>query len=338
MSVVSVEHLGFPWRTWDPFLFCVHHNDNYPKGNELMGPAAPLSGRNLGQDFSYRDGWSMYHGRQIPGFPRHPHRGFETITLVRSGVIDHADSLGATARFGGGDCQWMTAGTGIEHAEMFPLRQRESDNPLELFQIWLNLPAKNKHVAPYFTMLWADGHPRFGFEDDQGRQTEVVVVAGRLGDARGAPPPPDSWASNPENSVNVWTIRMDPGAKWTIPASAPGLNRCLYFFEGPVLTLGGHTLPSSVVARLTSEDAVELVNGPETSELLLLEGRPINEPVAHHGPFVMNTNEEIRQAFVDYRAGKFGTWPWPDSAPVHAREKGRFAVHADGRVESRDDA
>ena len=133
--------LGAQWPTIDPFLFCAHHDDAYPAGNEQMGPAASLEGRDLGMDFAGRDGWRMYHGREVPGFPPHPHRGFETVTYVRKGFIDHADSLGAAARFGRGDVQWLTAGGGIQHSEMFPLLEREDPNPLELFQIWLNLPA-----------------------------------------------------------------------------------------------------------------------------------------------------------------------------------------------------
>ncbi|MFT6627320.1 MAG: redox-sensitive bicupin YhaK (pirin superfamily), partial [Flavobacteriales bacterium] len=142
--IVAVQPLGFPWQTADPFLFCVHHLDLYPKGNEQMGPDASLAGRRLGQDFSGESGWSMYHGQTVPGFPHHPHRGFETISIARQGFIDHADSLGATARFGAGDVQWMTAGKGIVHSESFPLLNRDEPNPTELFQIWLNLPRDSK--------------------------------------------------------------------------------------------------------------------------------------------------------------------------------------------------
>ena len=122
-AIVAVTPLGFPWPTHDPFLFCVHHDDPYPAGNERLGPAASLAGRNLGQDFEGKDGWRMYHGEVVPGFPQHPHRGFETVTVVRRGLLDHSDSLGATARYGDGDVQWLTAGGGIVHAEMFPLRR-----------------------------------------------------------------------------------------------------------------------------------------------------------------------------------------------------------------------
>src|SRR3954471_17021936 len=174
--VQKVQPLGFPWVTEDPFLFCVYHKDAYPAGNGQMGPAVSLDGRNLGQDFEIKDGFRMYHGERVPGFPAHPHRGFETVTIVRSGLIDHSDSLGATARFGGGDVQWVTAGRGIVHSEMFPLLKTDADNPLELFQIWLNLPRRSKMAAPHFTMLWNEQLPRRVLRDGEGRQTEVTLV------------------------------------------------------------------------------------------------------------------------------------------------------------------
>ena len=144
-AVVSIERLGQgPMPTDSPFLFAVHHLDTYPAGNAKMAPAASLRGHNIGADFGHADGWSMYHGEVIPGFPKHPHRGFETITVARQGYVDHTDSLGNGGRFGGGDVQWMTAGEGISHAEMFPLLSESSTNVFDLFQIWLNLPKRSK--------------------------------------------------------------------------------------------------------------------------------------------------------------------------------------------------
>lgn len=139
------------------------------------------------------------------GFPRHPHRGFETLTLVRTGHIDHSDSLGATARFGQGDCQWMTAGRGIEHCEMFPLLHKDRRNPLELFQIWLNLPRESKRADPYFTMLWGGSIPRASEVDAGGTEVScVTVVAGAFGGLTPPPPPPHSWAAAAENEVRSW--------------------------------------------------------------------------------------------------------------------------------------
>jgi redox-sensitive bicupin YhaK (pirin superfamily) len=299
-----------------------------------MAPAASLAGRNIGQDFAGKDGWRMYHGEVVPGFPQHPHRGFETVTIVRRGLIDHSDSLGATARFGAGDVQWLTAGEGIVHAEMFPLVEKGAPNPLELFQIWLNLPSADKLVRPHFAMLWNGNVPRRSFADERGRATEVTVIAGTLDGARPASPPPRSWASRPDTDVAIWCIRMQPGASWTLPpASDPRVLRSLYFFRGSSLAVDGEKRTAHAALEIRADASVRLENGDGETELLLLQGRPIGEPVVQHGPFVMNTPEEIRRAFVDYQRTQFGGWPWQDDAPVHPREAGRFAKHADGRTE-----
>jgi hypothetical protein len=287
----------------------------------------------MGQDFEGKDGWRMYHGHAVPGFPRHPHRGFETVTLVRQGLIDHSDSLGATARFGHGDVQWLTAGKGIEHSEMFPLVSRDAPNPLELFQIWLNLPGAQKLSAPHFSMLWADAIPKVVSKDEAGRTTEITLVAGHLDGVRAPAPPPDSWAARPESDLAIWTLKLAPHAKWTLPRATPGSSRTLYFFSGSSVTVGGSPAKASCAIELQPDHDVLLENGDREAELLLLQGRPINEPVAQYGPFVMNTEAQIAQAFADYRATKFGRWPWPADAPVHPREELRFARRADGSIE-----
>jgi hypothetical protein len=332
-TIRAIDPLGSPWQTPDPFLICVHHDDAYPAGNEDMGPAASLDGRTLTHDFTPRDGWRMYHGTTVPGFPHHPHRGFETVTVVRRGLVDHADSLGAAARYGQGDVQWLTAGSGILHAEMFPLLDRDGPNPLELFQIWLNLPARDKLVAPRFTMLWSERIERRAVRDPDGKQTEVTVIAGRYQDVDAPPPPPSSWASRADADVAIWTIRMQPGATWTLPPAQPGSNRALYLFAGERLRVDGRAIPPSHRVLLRADAAAELACGADGAELLLLGGRPIGEPVVQHGPFVMNTRAEIQQAILDFRRTQFGGWPWDRTDPVHPRDKGRFARHADGRVE-----
>src|SRR2546426_944647 len=329
--ILSLKPLGFPWECSDPFLFCAYHNDKYPAGNESLGPAASLAGRNIGQDFEGKDGWRMYHGNVVPGFPQHPHRGFETVTIMRHGYIDHSDSLGAAARFGPGDVQWITAGKGIVHSEMFPLLNRNAPNPVELFQIWLNLPGSNKMVEPHFAMLWSDSVPRVKVQDEAGRQTEVMVVAGRLGEIQAPAPPPKSWAARPETNVAIWTIKVAPEARWSLPA-APGTSRTLYFFRGHAVRVAGHDFTRHMAITLGPDVDVTLENGADESEFLLLQGRPISEPIAQYGPFVMNSRAEIQQAFSDYQRTGFGGWPWPSDDPVHGAE-GRYARHADGRIE-----
>ncbi len=326
-AILETFQLGFPWRTFDPFLFCVHHDDRYPAGNDQLGPAASLAGRELGMDFEGKDGWRMYHGEQVPGFPGHPHRGFETVTIVRRGLIDHADSLGAAARFGNGDVQWLTAGKGIVHSEMFPLLDREGPNPLELFQIWLNLPHADKLVDPHFAMLWAHELPRKVADG-----VDVTVIAGALGEAVPPSPPPHSWAARPESDVAIWSIRLAPNASWTMPRAQLGSNRTVYSFAGSV-RIDDRAIGKATGVRLRPESEVTLIGGAEGAEVLLLQGKPIAEPVVQHGPFVMSSRGEIQQAFLDYQRTRFGGWPWPSEAPVHERDAGRFARHADGRVE-----
>jgi len=334
--IKKIRPLGFQWVTQDPFLFCVHHEDFFPKGNDRMGPdPKELQGRDMGQDFMIKDGWRMYHGKTVPGFPGHPHRGFETITVVRKGMVDHSDSMGALGRYGDGDVQWMTAGEGVQHAEMFPLIHRDKDNPMELFQIWLNLPKSNKMVNPHFKMLWSDTIPNHKHTDSSGKTTTVEVIAGNIGKDKAPSPPPNSWASGEENEVAIWNIEMEAGATWTLPKTSKGVNRTIYLFKGDNLIIEDENLKNYHAADVRSDLEVKLKNGEKNSHFLILQGKPIGEPVVQHGPFVMNTMDEIRQAFADYQRTQFGGWPWPVSDPVHPRSQGRFAKHADGTLEEK---
>ncbi|MEQ1746896.1 MAG: pirin family protein [Saprospiraceae bacterium] len=326
--------MGFSWDTLDPFLFCVHHEDKFPKGNDDLGPAVSLQGRHLGDDFIIKDGWRMYHGKKVPGFPGHPHRGFETITVVREGIVDHADSMGASGRYGEGDVQWMTAGGGVQHSEMFPLLDKEADNPMELFQIWLNLPKKNKMVEPHFKMLWGSKIPKPVITDAAGRATVVEVIAGTLNGHIAPAPPPNSWAADPANEVAVFNLKLEPGAAFTLPKAGKGINRSLYFYKGNQIALAGKAIEKyhSVVVNAATD--LHIANGDgDEARILVLQGRPIGETVIQYGPFVMNTKEEIQQAFEDYHATKFGGWPWKRYDQVHGRTEGRFARHADGTFE-----
>ena len=332
--VLETFPLSTPWPTIDPFLFAVHHNDDYPAGKPNLAPAASLEGRAIGSDFSGKDGWSMYHGQSVPGFPQHPHRGFETISYMRSGYIDHSDSLGATARFGRGDTQWMTAGKGVVHCEMFPLLNQDEPNPLEMFQIWLNLPAADKMVDPYFTMLWDQDIPKLTVNNAQGRAATITVIAGAIDGLTPASPPPNSWASRAEAEVAVWHISLEPGASWVMPPTTHrDTKRAIYAFDGSSVDLDGTSLPVGLGAQIVTDQAVTLTGGTDGVDCLVLQGRPIGEPVAQYGPFVMNHQSEIQQAMVDYRTTGFGGWPWPNDGPTHAADQGRFALHPDGRKE-----
>jgi hypothetical protein len=171
--VLKIEGLpAGPMPTPDPFLFCVYHKDAYPKGDDKM--QAPRRGN--GADFEPSAAYRMYHGDRIPGFPQHPHRGFETITATIEGLIDHTDSAGCAGRYGQGDLQWMTAGRGVVHGEMFPLVNASAPNPTKFFQIWLNLPARSKMVEPAFEMHWASAISTIAMPEDAG--TQALNAAG----------------------------------------------------------------------------------------------------------------------------------------------------------------
>ena len=216
---------------------------------------------------------------------------------------------------------------------MFPLLNQQQSNPAELFQIWLNLPASDKMVEPYFTMLWREEIPVLISHDNAGRKTETTVVAGALPGAVPPRPPPNSWASRTDSHVAIWTLVMEPGATHVVQGAAPNTLRTVYVVEG-TLRVEAKDYPAPTMLIVDAQQALRLESA-QGCELLVLAGKPIGEPVAQHGPFVMNTAEEIRRAFTDYQQTQFGGWPWSSDDPVHPREAGRFALHADGRREEK---
>jgi hypothetical protein len=231
--------------------------------------------------------------------------------------------------------QWLTAGAGIVHAEMFPLRDADGPNPTELFQLWLNLPAQNKLAPPHFSMLWAEALPRVSLTDAAGRPSEVLVVSGPFNGHTPPAPPPSSWASRPEADVAIWSLTLSPHAALMLPpARGEDTVRTLYVFRGGTLSVGGAPVARGLAAVVQAHVPLELAADAEGAEVLVLQGRPIGEPVVQYGPFVMNSRAGIEQAFEDYRRTGFGGWPWRRDDPVHPREQGRFARHADGRVDA----
>ena len=333
-SIISVTDLpgSGPWPTVDPFLFCVHHNDIYPTAKNDLSPNASLIGRNLGNDFSNKDGWSMYHGEKIPGFPRHPHRGFETLTVVSKGIIDHADSLGASARYGDGDAQWLTAGDGINHSEMFPLLNQNGKNKLDFFQIWLNLPSYNKRVDPNFEMYWKDMIPKISDSSFGIKNSEVELVTGDYQDVSAPIAPKNSWANDKKNDVAVWIIRLNERGEFSIPLTKSGANRNLYILKNSNIEIDGDLIPDHSMVVLNTSKKTVIKNLGERTKILMLQGVPINEPVVKYGPFVMNSKLEIEQAFSDYHKTEFGGWKWGSSDPVHGMGKDKFARLIGGKI------
>jgi len=168
----------------------------------------------------------------------------------------------------------------------------------------------------------------------------VRVIAGNLGGERAPAPPPDSWAAQADAGVAIWSIRMQPGARWQLPAAPPSTERTLYFFAGGGLRVAERDVPVQTAVRLRGGPSVLLTASGDSAagkgsdvEVLLLAGKPIAEPVVARGPFVMNDMAEIAQARSDYQRTQFGGWPWPKEDPVHPRQSGRFAIHANGKRE-----
>lgn len=321
--------LDFQWPVQEPFLFCVYHHDLYPKGNGAYGPdRALLAGRQLGEDFAVQDGFRMYHGRTVPGFPVHPHRGFETITIVRKGLVDHADSLGAAGRYGEGDVQWMTAGAGVQHSEMFPLLKNDEANTVELFQIWLNLPKRSKMVPAHFKMFWSENIPQITQD-----KVKINLIAGDFAGSQSLTPPPDSWAADKNNEVLIMLVKMDVDGVLKIPRSSVDTNRTIYFFDGQELKINGSTVSGQTGLALDSLVDLEITASKSATEFLILQAKTIGEPIVQYGPFVMNSKDDIAKTLEDYKKTEFGGWSWGRQDMVHGPKIERFAKYPDGRIE-----
>lgn len=325
-KILKISDFAFRENPEDPYLARMHHLDYYPPGNGAMGvPQALLKDRNLGEDFDFSKEWKMYYGKDIPGFPAHPHRGFETVTIVLQGYVDHADSAGQSGKYGAGDVQWMTAGKGMQHSEMFPLVHEDKENTLELFQVWLNLPAKDKFVEPSYKMLWNEEIPKSIVENERGKSATINVIAGSINGIQSLSPNPDSWANKKENHVGIYTVVMEPGAHFILPKVSSTLNRNLYYYRGGGIQIENRKIEKKSSIKLVGDQEIIITNGREKSNLLVLEGEPIKEPVVNYGPFVMNTFEEIQQAYQDYQQNQFGGWPWRKNYHVAPIDIGRFA-------------
>jgi redox-sensitive bicupin YhaK (pirin superfamily) len=335
-TILKIQPIDFHWEMENPYLFCAHHQDAYPAGNKNQGiDKSRLQGRNIGSDFTIKDGFRMYHGIEVPGFPVHPHRGFETVTIVTEGFVDHFDSMGARGRYGQGDVQWMTAGKGCQHAEMFPLVFDNAPNPLHLFQVWLNLPKKNKFVEPAYKMLWHEDIPVVEQLSNNKKKTVVTVIAGSWAGKAAVPPTPNSWAADPKNQVGIYLVRMEAGSTMTIPAISQTANRNLYFYQGGPMQIAGSEIASGKRIKLAPDQNITIDNGGSESSFLLLQAEPINEPIVKHGPFAMNTEQEIQEAYNDYRRTRFGGWPFAQEIPINPRNSPRYAHYANGTEEIR---
>lgn len=251
----------------DPFLFLNHHGPQvYPANN-----------------------------RGLP-FGPHPHRGFETVTFILEGELSHLDSGGHESVIRAGGVQWMTAGSGLVHAELSPEAFKRAGGPLEILQLWVNLPAALKFTPPRYVGLQRDEIPVATL--DEGR-VEVDVIAGEIAGVKGP------YA--PLVDIVMATVRLKAGGRVTLPAAA-GRNVFLYVVRGEAAVAGAATKPHHLVALNADGDTVELTAGADAF-VVFGHAAPFNEPVVSHGPFVMNTRQQIIEAIGDYNAGKFGVVP-----------------------------
>jgi len=227
-------------------------------------------------------------GDYIAGFPEHPHRGFETVTYMLAGHMQHQDNHGNRGDLSPGSVQWMTAGRGILHSEM----PQQENGLMWGFQLWVNLPAKDKMTAPRYQDIAPHRipvvHPAAG--------VEVKVIAGELAGVTG---PVEGIATAPV----YLDVSLQPGAELTLDLPA-GLRGFAYVFEGESALVGGERLQRSELGVLSEGDRLQLAAGDTPSRLLVVAGKPLKESVARYGPFVMNTQAEIHEAIADFRAGK----------------------------------
>jgi len=231
---------------------------------------------------------------QPRGVGQHPHRGFETVTIVYEGEVEHRDSTGAGGKIGPGDVQWMTAASGILHEEFHSREFTRSGGTLEMVQLWVNLPAKDKLAAPGYQTLLNAEIPSIALPDGVGK---VRVIAGDYAGHRGP--------ARTFTPIDVWDVRLGQGhaVDFTLPE---GRNLSLVVLKGTVQVNGSQVAREAQMVTLSLDGRDVHVEANSDATLLLLSGEPIDEPVVGYGPFVMNTQEEISQAIVDFNSGKFG--------------------------------
>jgi quercetin 2,3-dioxygenase len=286
-KVVSTR--SAPGRHWVGDGFPVHGMFGYDEGARERSPFLML-------DYAAPIRFEPTTARR--GVGTHPHRGFETVTIVYAGEVEHRDSTGKGGVIGPGDVQWMTAGGGILHEEFHSTNYAKAGGPFEMVQLWVNLPAKDKMTAPGYQAIVNSDIPAVSLRDAAGSEAgQVRVIAGSLDDAKGP--------AHTFTPMNVWDVRVQAGRTVTLPVPE-GWPVQLVVQSGTVQVNGDTVLRAAQMASLSADGVGLEVEANGDAKLLLLAGEPIDEPVVGYGPFVMNSRAEIEQAIHDFNAGKFG--------------------------------
>lgn len=228
------------------------------------------------------------------GVGQHPHRGFETVTIVYQGGVSHRDSSGGGGTIGPGDVQWMTAAAGLIHEEFHSEEYARTGGPFEMIQLWVNLPARDKMAKPGYQGITASQIPEVALPDGAGR---ARIIAGAYGQSEGP--------AHTFTPMNLWDLRLNAGHTVTVDLPE-GHTTALFVQNGAIRVGNRHTVRGAELAVMEREGSQLVFDIEEDATVLLLSGEPLNEPVVGHGPFVMNTQEEIVQAIRDYNGGRFG--------------------------------
>lgn len=266
-------------------------------------PVRSIFGYNhLGQKISpfllmdYAEPTVFEPSEHIRGVGEHPHRGFETVTIVYDGEVEHRDSFGGGGKIGPGDVQWMTAASGLVHEEMHGKEFAKKGGSFEMIQLWVNLSKKDKSARPKYQGITDNQIPSVNLQDGAGR---VRVIAGQFDQIQG---PATTFSP-----INVWDVRIHKDKKVKFK-SPEGHTTVVFILDGSV-TIDGKIFVNTNLVVLESEGTDFEIEANTNSKILILTGEPIDEPVIGYGPFVMNSVEEIQQAFVDFQNGKMGTLP-----------------------------
>lgn len=315
------------WDIEDPFLFASHHFDNYPKGNELQAPPREeVMRKDIGNDYCPVFGYRMYTGKVTPGFTHHPHWGYETITLVSRGYVDHFDNMGNQGRYGYGDMQWITAGSRYHHCEMYPLAHQDRENPQMVTQIMLNLPLSEKNTPVEVHTVWKENIPVC-----EGNGYTVTLIAGEYGGLKADIPSKRSWAYNPSHHVRILKIDMQPGSVFALEKT-PAKSRNLYITEGPA-KVNGRDYKAGTRLKLKPDFDIEVEMGDRESEVWVLEADPIGEKQVQWGPAVLGTDAEVRKANNEIREKEMEGWTWEYLNQKQPLGTERFYKSADGTEE-----